>query len=467
MTLNENSADELAAQLRISPQAVSEAVRRGLVSFKKHRHVACWRFGDTRNGCLRRLDGQPFRINGEHVKALAEKRGDAWHSLIGLDDVFTNDRREILLVTEGSKDALAALHFADAEGSLSDVGVAAALGAGVNLRTEDIEKISGRRVRIFGDADTAGQETASRVGKQLVAAANEVQIFSLAGLHCQNRSLVKDLFDLSRIDCDDFEANRDLWSVTDLNSKGKRVSVLRNEHEFSFSPLLLPHVSPEFHGFPVYPVSSSQELRKELEELALRSACTKRDTARPRRWQLNRDLKAVEKRIARELNPEELIPTFDKWYSISRPYLDPKKTRDDYLAKFLAELGKVRVPTGEGAALRKALERVSTLPVLALPILPGIVEAPESWRRLAALHCELARQSANGTYFLSCRDAAKAHQGLNKDSANNINHALVRLRVVDSARIGDPRPGGKASEFRYLLPLNGAIDFQPQITTKE
>ena len=278
---------------------------------------------------------------------------------------------------------------------------------------------------------------------------------------------MKDLFDLSRIDCDDFEANRDLWSVTDLNSKGKRVSVLTNEHEFSFSPLLLPHVSPEFHGFPVYPVSSSQELRKELEELALRSACTKRDTARPRRWQLNRDLKAVEKRIARELNPEELIPTFDKWYSISRPYLDPKKTRDDYLAKFLAELGKVRVPTGEGEALRKALEHVFTLSVAALPILPGIVEAPESWRRLAALHCELARQSANGTYFLSCRDAAKAHQGLNKDSANNINHALVRLRVVDSARIGDPRPGGKASEFRYLLPLNGAIDFQPQITTKE
>src|SRR5205823_12198815 len=46
MTLNENSADELAAQLRISPQAVSEAVRRGLVSFKKHRHcclLAVWR----------------------------------------------------------------------------------------------------------------------------------------------------------------------------------------------------------------------------------------------------------------------------------------------------------------------------------------------------------------------------------------------------------------------------------------
>jgi len=81
-------------------------------------------------------------------------------------------------------------------------------------------------------------------------------------------------------------------------------------------------------------------------------------------------------------------------------------------------------------------------------------EAQESWRRLAALHRELARQSANGTYFLSCRDAAKVHHCLNKDSAWNINHALAsRLGVIEFVRVGDPRPGGKASEFRYLLPL--------------
>ncbi len=456
MTTAKNWGDELAIQLMISPDAISEAVRRGLISFKKHRRVACWRFDDTQNGCSRRFDGLPFEINGQRVKAVAETRGNAWHRLIGLDDVFTNDRREILLVTEGSKDALAALHFADAEGSLSDVGVAAALGAGVNLRTEDIEKISGRRVRIFGDADTAGQETVFRVGKQLVAAANEVQIFSLAGLHCQDGSLVKDLFDLSRIDCDDFEANRDLWSVTDLNSKGQRVSVLRNEHEFSFSPLPLPHVSPGSHGFPVYPVSSFQELGQELENLAKRNACTARNTARERRFKLERDLSAVQKQIARELSPDELIKAFDEWYRGSQPHLDPDKTRDDYLAKFFAELGKVRVPTGEGEALKKALEHVSTLSVSALPPLPGMGEALESWRRLAALHRQLARQSANGTYFLSCRDAAKAHQGLNKDSANTINHALIRIRVIDPVRIGDARPGGKASEFRYLLPLNGA-----------
>jgi hypothetical protein len=467
MTTAKNWRDELAIQLMISPDAISEAVRRGLVSFKKHRRVACWRFGDTQNGCLRRLDGLPFEINGQRVKAEAETRGKEWHHLIGLDDVLANDRREVLLIIEGSKDALAALHFADTEGRLSDVGVAAALGAGVNLRTEDIEKISGRRVRIFGDADTTGQETVYRVGKQLVAAADEVQIFSLAGLHCQNGSLVKDLFDLSRIDCDDFEANRDLWSVTDLDSKGERVSVLRNGNEFSFSPSPLPHVSPESHGFLAYPVSSSQQSGKELENLAKRNACTGRNTAKKRRWKLLQDLAAVQKRIGRELSPEELIKAFDQWHSASQPYLDPKKTRDDYLAMFLGEFGKVRVPTGEGEALRKALEHVSTLPVLALPILPGITETPESWRRLAAVHCELARQSANGTYFLSCRDAAKAHQGLNKDSALSVNRALERLGAIKCERVGDPRPGGKASEFRYLLPLNGATDFQPQTITKE
>ena len=36
--------------------------------------------------------------------------------------LLRNDRREILLTPEGSKDALAALHFADAEDTLSVCG---------------------------------------------------------------------------------------------------------------------------------------------------------------------------------------------------------------------------------------------------------------------------------------------------------------------------------------------------------
>jgi hypothetical protein len=71
-------------------------------------------------------------------------------------------------------------------------------------------------------------------------------------------------------------------------------------------------------------------------------------------------------------------------------------------------------------------------------------------RHLAALHCGLARQSANGTYFLSCRNAAKAHPSLNKDSANKITRGLVQLGMISLERVGGQRPGANASEFRYL-----------------
>src|SRR4029077_17510950 len=131
MTLDEKLADELAAQLMISPGATSAGVRRGLLSFEKHRGVTCWRFGDTRNGCFRRLDGRTYDINGQCVKAEAETKGESWHRLIGLDDVIENDRREILLIPEGSKDVLAALHLADAEDTLREVGVVTALGSAV------------------------------------------------------------------------------------------------------------------------------------------------------------------------------------------------------------------------------------------------------------------------------------------------------------------------------------------------
>jgi len=50
-----------------------------------------------------------------------------------------------------------------------------------------------------------------------------------------------------------------------------------------------------------------------------------------------------------------------------------------------------------------------------------------------------------------------AHASLNKDSANQINRALDRPGAIKLVRIGSVRPGGDASEFRYLLQLNSAL----------
>jgi CHC2 zinc finger len=212
------------------------------------------------------------------------------------------------------------------------------------------------------------------------------------------------------------------------------------------------HKSPESREYHVYPVSNGQGLEKELKDLAARCACTRADDrAGRRRFKLARGARAVEERIGRELTTGERLLALTEWHRVSQPFLDPN---DDHLAMFLAELGKVRVPTGEGETIKKALEYVLTLPVSELPEIPGIPDTRESWRRIAALHRELSRRSTktNKTYFLGCRDAASVFPGLSHQTAYNITLALAQLGVIKIVRIGDKRPNGKASEFRYLLP---------------
>ena len=143
---------------------------------------------------------------------------------------------------------------------------------------------------------------------------------------------------------------------------------------------------------------------------------------------------------------------FDEWHRLSQPFLDPAKTRGDYWIAFLAELEKVRVPTGEGT-LTKALESVSKLSLDQLPVIPGYANPPEKCRRLMALHRELHRLSAKGTYFLAYRDAAASCKGLSHQEAHTITvGVLVRCGVVKILNKGEAGlNGGKAAEFRYLL----------------
>jgi CHC2 zinc finger len=213
--------------------------------------------------------------------------------------------------------------------------------------------------------------------------------------------------------------------------------------------------SPESPESPVYPMSNGQGLdkgmEKDLKDLAAHNACTRADDVpEKKRFKLARDVRAIEKRIGRELTTAELVRTCEEWELASVPFLGWDDD-DDHLGMFLAELTKVRVPTGEGDTIRKALEAVSNLSASELPAIPGYADARESWRRVAALHRELFRLSGGKTYFLGCRDAAKVHSGLSHQSAYNINLALAQLGVIKIVRVGDARENGRASKFRYLL----------------
>jgi hypothetical protein len=44
---------------------------------------------------------------------------------------------------------------------------------------------------------------------------------------------------------------------------------------------------------------------------------------------------------------------------------------------------------------------------------------------------------------------------LSHQKAYNINLALAQLGVIEVVRAGDAHPGGRASQYRYLLPQTG------------
>jgi hypothetical protein len=207
----------------------------------------------------------------------------------------------------------------------------------------------------------------------------------------------------------------------------------------------------------VSPVSEGQgldkKLEKELKALAVRNACTRAQVAADRkRFKLARDVAGVEKRIGRKLTMAELRRTCDEWERVSAPFLN---ACDDHFTKFLAELTKVRVPTGEGDTFNKALENVSKLSDSDLPDIPGYADAPKPWRKLAALHREISRLCGSNIYFLSYRDAAKACKELDHQSAHTITLALARVGVIEIVSKGKAGlKSRKAAEFRYLSSQN-------------
>ena len=164
----------------ISVETVNELQRRDLL----HVTEGHWRLGDNNNGSTRTFQAKKWRR--------ADNRGGDWHKLIGLDDVVQNDRWYVILVIEGSKDALAAAEMARRRGILGQVGIVCALGSGYRPIPDEIEKLRGRMVMLIGDNDAAGIETAQIVSEALNHAGVDYHVWDWSAW--QGRC--KDLFEL-------------------------------------------------------------------------------------------------------------------------------------------------------------------------------------------------------------------------------------------------------------------------------
>ena len=214
---------------------------------------------------------------------------------------------------------------------------------------------------------------------------------------------------------------------------------------------LVSPVSPVCPASPAFERQAIEsDIEQELKKLAACNACTARKGAKTRRFRLARELATIQMREGRKLAPSEVMTACREWFELSRRFLEPKATFEEHLAALIAEMGKALVPTGEGA-LARARAKVAKLSVSDLPAIPDWPVAPETWRRLAAIHRELSAANGGNTHFLSYRNAARAI-GVSPQQAHDITLTLEAFGVIKIVDKGQAGPGSqKAAEFLYLL----------------
>src|SRR5215475_6039100 len=289
----------------ISVETVNELEERGLLQIAEGQ----WRLGDKNNGSTRRLDNRKWRR--------ADNSGDAWHKLIGLDDVVQNDRRRVIFVIEGSKDALTAAELARRFGVLAQVGIICALGSGYRPIAAELEQLRGRSVLLIGDNDAAGMHTTQIVSGALETAAIDHEIW--------------DWSDWPHKDLHDFVAAIDA---------GKQQFGPRNCTFFS-SPLPSNHSTvQQFNRSTTQPVNGSTTQtfglsEEEKLEIVHPFIVTNLGTGNFMSFQLARAIKH------RKLSIPDIDEIVRVWFAKSRLFLPPDADETESLQTFYRQLKHV------------------------------------------------------------------------------------------------------------------------------
>jgi hypothetical protein len=203
-------------------------------------------------------------------------------------------------------------------------------------------------------------------------------------------------------------------------------------------------------------------LLSELRSLGEAYACRKSGRRgkssgeRSARFELARAVRGLELCLGRKLSFDERVTALKAWYEKSKAVT--KMEYDKQLALFMKELTSVKKPKGGDVEFRRMVQTVAKLPASELPAIDAFEgEAPETWRRVAALHREKARQAKGSVYELSSRDTGDA-LGWDHQAAHALNDVLEEAGVIKKAENGAAgKRKGVATKWRYLLPLDGDV----------
>jgi hypothetical protein len=201
----------LASFRKVSVEGLQLADERGLLHFAMLHNLSAWLVTDAErvNAQARRMDGGLWRHLSEPAKAWTLPGcWAAWP--IGIQEA---QPFPVIALVEGAPDLLAAHHFIYAEERERDVAAVCITGATMNIHADALPLFTGKRVRIFPHLDDAGRKAAERWTAQLESVNADVDCYDLSGIPIVSGGRVGDLNDLSSMDADAFESDRELWSV--------------------------------------------------------------------------------------------------------------------------------------------------------------------------------------------------------------------------------------------------------------
>ena len=201
----------LASFRKLSVGGLQLADKRGLLHFALLKNLSAWLVTDSeRVNCqARRMDGGLWQHLSEPAKAWTLP--GCWATWpIGINEA---QPFPMIALVEGAPDLLAAHHFIYAEERERDVAAVCITGASMRIHESALPLFTGKRVRIYPHLDDAGQKAAERWTAQLESVNAVVDCYDLSGIPTVTGGRVGDLNDLSSLDADTFESDRELWSV--------------------------------------------------------------------------------------------------------------------------------------------------------------------------------------------------------------------------------------------------------------
>lgn len=201
----------LASLRNLSVGGLQLASDRDLLHFALLHNLSAWIVTDAErvNAQARRMDGGLWQHLSEPAKA--------W-TLPGCWATWPIGIREaqdfpIIALCEGSPDFLAAHHFIYAEERERDVAAVCITGGTMKIHPDALPLFKGKRVRIYPHLDKTGQDSIQRWTEQMESAGADVDFCDLSGIPTVTGGRVKDLNDLTQLDADTFESDRELWRI--------------------------------------------------------------------------------------------------------------------------------------------------------------------------------------------------------------------------------------------------------------